>query len=220
MLHIILLSILILGIIISIGVIIYKRKTIEKEFYLNINDLNIIYRDKEKQNLISDLLKNKKNYFTKDEIKTLENKFQFFDIDKNITSQVLKIKPDENPVGVGENNIEIIQTVNTNPAYNVILNKFNENKPLDYSDVEFLKNTDLNNYYYDIFGNRIIASLDDYMADYLTNIDETDPKVCKPVQIQKQPSGMIIPDMYPIWKYSTNAYNIDWSRIQNPATIY
>lgn len=214
-------GIVIIFIIIAIVLLIIYRNNLDtfKQDKLDVNDLTIIYRDKEKRNLIDDLLKNKKQYFTEDEIKALKNKYQFFDKDKNITIDVLKLQPEKYPVGE-ENDIGIIQTINTNPSYNVILNKFNELRDLDYSDVEFLNNKDQNYYYYDIYGNKIMASMKDYFADYLTNIDEKNPKVCRPVEIKKGESGMIIPDMYPLWKYQTNAYNIDWSRIQNPLTIY
>ena len=207
-------------IILVVLLIIYRNKIENYEKNkLDVEDLSIIYRDKEKRNLISDLLENKRKYFTEDEIKALENKNQFFENDNNITKNVLKIEQDKNPIEE-KNDIGIIRTINTNPSFNVILNNFNEEKELDYADVEFLKNKDQNNYYYDIFGNRIKASMKDYFADYLTNIDVENPKVCIHVDIKQGESGMIIPDMYPLWKYQTNAYNIDWSRIINPMTIY
>jgi hypothetical protein len=83
------------------------------------------------------------------------------------------------------------------------------------SDPKYLKN-----YYLDIYGNRIESNLTDYFADYYTNINIDKPKEAIPVTTLKGNSNFIIPDQYSIQNYFTNAYNVDWSRIVNPYTIY
>ena len=60
----------------------------------------------------------------------------------------------------------------------------------------------------------------DYFADYYTNINTKDPKEAIPVDTLKGNSNFIIPDQYHIQNKFTNAYNIDWSRIVDPYTIY
>ena len=67
--------------------------------------------------------------------------------------------------------------------------------------------------------NRIQSNLKDYINDYQIQIDDNE-KICQKVDSVKTKSGFIIPDQYPTLKYQTNAYNIDWGRIQNPWTIY
>jgi len=92
----------------------------------------------------------------------------------------------------------------------------------------------LKNYYLDIFGNNVESNLSDYFANYQTIINDNDYKCtkfkngkckmqlssCVPVKTTKGNNNMIIPDQYDTNKYLTNAYNIDWSRIINPNTIY
>ena len=67
--------------------------------------------------------------------------------------------------------------------------------------------------------NKIKSELKDYINDYQIQIDN-DNNISQKVDIVKTNTGFIIPDQYPTLKYQTNAYNIDWSRIQNPLTIY
>ena len=83
------------------------------------------------------------------------------------------------------------------------------------SDPKYLKN-----YYLDVYGNQVQSTLTDYFADYYTNINTKDPKEAIPVDTLKGNSNFIIPDQYSIQNKFTNAYNIDWSRIVDPYTIY
>ena len=121
-----------------------------------------------------------------------------------------------------EENLEI----NSSNEYNKIIKKFEENiantiKPdcvnsCVMSDPKYLKN-----YYQDVYGNKIQSTLTDYFADYYTNINTKEPKEAIPViTLISGNSNFIIPDQYSIQNLFTNAYNVDWSRVVNPYTIY
>jgi len=73
----------------------------------------------------------------------------------------------------------------------------------------------LKNYYQDIYGNKISASLSDYFTAYYTLINNND-NVGLPVNTLTGNSNFIIPDQYNYDSHFTNAYNIDWNRIINP----
>ena len=73
----------------------------------------------------------------------------------------------------------------------------------------------LKNYYQDIYGNKIDASLSDYFTAYYTLINNDD-NVGLPVNTLIGKSNFIIPDQYNYDSHFTNAYNIDWNRIINP----
>ena len=194
-------------ILVIISILLFKK-------YKN-KDLVIINRNKEAQTLINEVLKKKEQNFTEAELKVLKNNTQFFnDVNnENITKNIINEKTQ---IPLSENTV--ISHINTTPTLNVILN--NNNQDLTFSDVAMLKDKDyLKNFYYDMYGNRINATLKDYYVNYLTNIDNKN-EVCNKVDIVKGYSGFIIPDMYPLKKYQTNAYNIDYSRIINPMTIY
>jgi hypothetical protein len=191
---------LILIILIVIAIVLYNNNNKSKKKNVNINDIEIIERPETYQKYISSLNKNNVN----------KNKFQFYDKKTNITDDVLN------------NNIKPILTksVNTNPSNNVIDNVL---KPTEFTkdDVVVLKNKGyLNNFYYDMYGNRINASLKDYFVNYATTIDNDDETDCVKVNIIKKKGDFIIPNQYPTLKYKTNAYNIDWSRIIHPLTYY
>lgn len=202
-----------------------KKKNTEP---FNINQLEIIKRSPEKQKLIEKILKEKKEIFTDEEIKALENKFQFYDLNNNkimnITDEILKKENDKktnNYQNIDENNnITIEGNIYTNPAYNDILNNLNDKNKISCQNIGVLKNPlYLKNYYYDMYGNKIKSSLKDYINDYYTRIDNDDNEGQK-VEIIKGKNNFIIPDQYKKLKYLTNAYNIDWSRIINPLTVY
>jgi hypothetical protein len=113
----------------------------------------------------------------------------------------------------------------SNIEYKNILNNMEKNIntliPLSCDDVAVLNNPRyLKNYYLDIYGNNIESNLSDYFASYQTNINKKNEYQCVPVKTNKGNSNMIIPDQYNTNKYLTNAYNVDWSRIINPNTIY
>jgi hypothetical protein len=215
--------ILLLLLIIIVCVTIYyliKRYGNKKEnIKINLDDLEIIKRPDNYQNLINKLIDDKKYLFTDEEIEIMKNKFQFYetkDGTKNITDEILKKfyfnkKEDILNKENFKNNITIQEN---------ILNGLNNENTIDCDDVEVLKNPNyLKNYYYDMYGNRIKASLKDYINDYSIRIDNKNNEGQK-VEVIEGKNNFIIPDQYHILKYQTNAYNIDWSRIINPLTVY
>ena len=159
----------------------------------------------------------------------MKNKFQFYNKEygiDNISDEILSSFKDNNNnnnkniENTPEENIHIEETINENPAYNSILNTIGNKYIPSCKDVEVLKNKSyLKNYYYDMGANRIQSNLKDYVNDYQIQIDDNN-RICQKVDSVKTKSGFIIPDQYPTLKYQTNAYNIDWGRIQNPWTIY
>lgn len=194
---------LIIAIIVIIYFIFFKKD--EKKIKININDIEIVERNKEMEKYIKSL----KNV---DYDKINYNKFQFFNKrnNKNITKDVLN--------GNIENEITITEIMNTNPAKNVIDSPLIDENEITCKDVEVLKNPRyLKNFYYDMYGNKIESNLQDYLVDYHFNYDD---KNCRSVNTKKGNSGFIIPNQYPTLKYKTNAYNIDWNRIINPLTYY
>ena len=62
--------------------------------------------------------------------------------------------------------------------------------------------------------------MNDYITAYNTTIDETNAKKCLPVKTLKGKNNFIIPNQYDYEKYWTNAYNVDYSRVINPMTIF
>ena len=181
-------------------------RTPEKKIKININDIEIVERSNEMQKHIEKL----KNV---DSDKINYNKFQFFNKknNKNITNDVLN--------GNIENEITITELINTNPAKNVIDSVLIDENELTCKDVKVLKNPNyLKNFYYDMYGNKIESSLNDYLMDYHFNYNND--ANCKSVNTIKGHSEFIIPNQYPTLKYQTNAYNIDWNRVINPLTYY
>jgi hypothetical protein len=80
----------------------------------------------------------------------------------------------------------------------------------------------LDNYYYDLSGNNIKSTLQQYRKD--DNKSNNDG--CVPITYTNEnikdtvKSSMIIPDTYNINKDLTNAYDVNWSKVLNPLTIY
>ena len=110
--------------------------------------------------------------------------------------------------------------------YNEILNKLNQdvdNVPITCPNMEVLNfNKDyMKNYYIDMYGEKVQATLEDYFINYYSkiNTDKFDNQ-CVPVDLKATPNYLLIPDQFYTEKYLTNAYNIDWQRIVNPLTIY
>jgi len=188
----------------------------------NIDNLVIMERTPAYQNLINKLLSNKKEIFTENEIDIMQNKFQFYDTEdgiKNITSNFLNKTQNNNPENL-TNEISITGNIFSNPTFNDIINGFQNTKVLDCTDVKVLKKPlYLNNYYYDMYGNKIESSLKDYFNDYHIRIDNNNNEGQK-VNIIKGKSNFIIPNQFDTLKYQTNAYNIDWNRIINPMTTF
>ena len=112
-----------------------------------------------------------------------------------------------------------------NKEYNQIIKELNSNlnnTKIEPKDVAVLTNKDyMKNYYYDVFGENIQASLQDYFADYYSRIDNNKFKdECVAVNLKSVPNYLLIPDQYDTQKYLSNAYNIDYQRLVNPYTVY
>ena len=103
----------------------YKDKNMYK---MKIDNIEIIKRGPEYQKLIDKLINNKKELFTKEEIKIMENKFQFYNNEygiDNISDEMLNTFKDYDNKKIDntpEENIYISETINENPAYNAVLN--------------------------------------------------------------------------------------------------
>ena len=191
----------------------YKKKDYDNIYKIKLDNIEIIKRTPEYQNLIDKLINDKKQLFTKEEIEAMKNKFQFYNKEygiDNISDEILSSFKDNNNnnnkniENTPEENIHIEETINENPAYNAILNTIGNKYIPSCKDVEVLKNK---------------SYLKNYVNDYQIQIDDNN-RICQKVDSVKTKSGFIIPDQYPTLKYQTNAYNIDWGRIQNPWTIY
>jgi hypothetical protein len=201
----------------------------------DIDDMYIIKRGKEYEKYINKLIDKNKKYFNKEELKILKNKFQFYNIKdkddiKNISNQIYgncknKLKdanvnindPDED---ISLDNIELLN----DPSYFKTLKQINNNIDeikINCDNTNVLKDNDyLKNYYIDVDGNNIKASLKDYFADYYAQINEKKEDKCIKVNTKKIGNYMFIPNQFDTQKYLTNAYNIDYNRIINPWTIY
>ena len=202
-----------------------KKQTQNKtKTTIDIDKLEIIKRTEAYQDLINKLINEKKTFFTPHEIEIMKNKFQFYNTENginNITDDILKTyynNNNNNNLQNIDNNISITGNIYTNPTFNDILNNIPHEKTC--KNVKVLQNKNyLNNYYYDMYGNKIKASLKDYVNDYDIRIDNNNNEGQK-VEIIKGSNNFIIPNQYHIYKYATNAYNIDWNRIIHPLTVF
>ena len=94
------------------------------------------------------------------------------------------------------------------------------NKPI-INDVKVLHdNNYLNNYYYDIFGNQVKATLSDYFTNYYSTINNKKSNECIQVDFEPKDNNFIIPDQYNTQKHMTNAYYVDYSKIIDPRTAF
>lgn len=200
----------------------YNSKKDCKIDTFDIDNIHIIKRDPYYERYINKLIDEKSYLFNEDELRTMKNKFQFYKVDndniENISKDILQDC---------KNNKEYFESMDDiydNPQYNKIINEFNKDintfNEIDCNNSSFLDTKKLNNYYYDIFGNRINSTTKDYMSNYYSTINNNNNNYCIPVKIIKGSNEFIIPDQYNNEKYSTNAYNIDYSRIINPLTVY
>ncbi len=218
------------------------QKNISKENFdceldkLNIDDLVIINRSPEYSKLIKKLIDEKSFIFTDEQLKVLNNPNQFYNVKndnvKNISEMFYRNCKDNIDTPVNKtveyfDNLtpdEQLELTSSN-EYNKIVQKLQENiarttksdcvNSCVMSDPKYLKD-----YYLDLYGNRVNSSLTDYFADYYTSINSKEQKECMPVETLIGKNNFIIPDQYSIQKYFTNAYNVDWSRVVNPYTIY
>ncbi len=201
----------------------------------DIDDMYIIKRGKEYEKYINKLIDKNKKFFSKEELDILKNKFQFYDIKdkdniKNISNQIYgncknklknaNINMDDPDEDININDIELLN----DPSYKKTLKDINNNIDkikINCDVTNVLKDNDyLKNYYIDIDGNNIKASLKDYFADYYAQINEKNDDSCIKVNTKEVGNYMFIPDQFKTEKYLTNAYNIDYNRIINPWTIY
>lgn len=220
----------------------------------DINNIRIIKRDTILQDQINKLVDDKAYLFTDDEINTLKNKFQVYyvkdDNIQNISDIFLSncknnldnMDKDDmiDNIYLSEEELKNIKyNIENNDSYNKIINEFNKQiKNLDKpncNNTKFLKKGKLENYYYDIFGNNIISTPKDYMANYYTTINDVNSKLCIPVKTEKGKNSFIIPDPYANFKpfqgsiqnayyyyenHNNIMYNIDNDRLINPLTTY
>lgn len=203
---------------------------------IDIDDMVIINRNPEYVKLIDKLIDDKKFIFTDEELKTLKNPNQFYQVKdgqvKNISDQFYN-KCDPYLDTVVNRDTEYFNNLSDNEKlslqsstlYNNIIGELKKDVentlPPDCLNTAVLTNPKyLKNYYMDIFGNKVKADLSDYFANYYTTINEDQSKEAIPVQTLIGKPNFIIPEQYNIEKYFTNAYNVDWSRIVNPLTIY
>ena len=170
--------ILLIVIIVFLVLCAYYTNNGDKKIYnIKLDNIEIIKRGPEYQKLINKLMSDKKELFTKEEMKTMENKFQFYNTDNgidNISDEILKTFKDYDNKKIDispEENIYIAETINETPAYNAILKNIGQKYVSSCKDVEVLKNKSyLKNYYYDMDANRIQSNLKDYINDIKPDI--------------------------------------------------
>lgn len=208
----------------------------------DIDDLVIIKRTPEYSKLIDGLIDEKSFIFSDKQMNVLKNPQQIFNIDvknkndiKNISDDVYinckdQLKNNSFDYQDGTNNTENFQNFEniidvSNKEYidikNTLKNDIEQpigpncfNTGVLKQNMPLIKKY-LNNYYQDLYGNKVIADLSDYFSAYYTLINNND-NVGLPVDTLIGNSNFLIPDQYKYDSHLTNAYNIDWDRIINP----
>ena len=201
----------------------------------DIDDMYIIKRGKEYKKYIDKIIEKKKDFFSEQELKILKNNFQFYNIEdkeniKNISNLIYgkcknKIKNANMSINDPDEDVNLINSeLLSDPSYFKTLKKINnniDNIQINCDNTNVLKDNDyLKNYYIDIDGNNIKASLKDYFSNYYAQINGNNENKCIKVNTKQIGNYMFIPDQFDTQKYLTNAYNIDYNRIINPWTIY
>ena len=205
---------------------------------LDIDNLYIYDRDKTYNKYINKVIDNNNNInYTKEEIEIMKNKHQFYNLDdkKNISNLVLG--ECKNSYGGGDKISTYDIGGGSYYGYNSnVTGGFNSdiNEMKGYGDVKGAmidkgdkgdKSTcdhNLDNYYYDLLGNNIKSTLQQYRKDD----DKSNNDSCIPITYTNEnikdtvKSSMIIPNTYNINKDLTNAYDVNWSKVLNPLTIY
>ena len=109
--------ILLIVIIVFLVLCAYYTNNGDKKIYnIKLDNIEIIKRGPEYQKLINKLMSDKKELFTKEEMKTMENKFQFYKTDNgidNISDEILKTFKDYDNKNIDispEENIYIAET--------------------------------------------------------------------------------------------------------------
>ena len=194
---------------------------------LNIDDLIVVKRTPEYSELIKNIIDEKKFLFTDEQLKVLNNSQQIFNKKNNNINNISNViytnckNNLDSEVNKNYNN-DLINY--SDKEYNEMINEFKNDintpiKPNCYN-TSILKNKKyLQNYYQDLYGNKVEASLSDYFADYYTNIDNKDNTGLS-VNTLPGMSNFLIPEQYFIQNKLTNAYNIDWNRIIHPYSYY
>lgn len=191
----------------------------------NVDDLVIIKRTPEYEKLIDGIIDNKKILFTDKQVEVLKNRNQIYNVaNNNINNISQKIYIGDNKYYSDEIEYDNIN-YDSDTLVNNIHNEFKKNitefdGPTVDSVAVFSNDNYLKNYYKDLYGNMIESNLKDYFSNYYTTINNEELKECIPVKINKGQNNLIIPSQFNIDKYLTNAYNIDYSRIIHPYTIY
>lgn len=224
-------------ILIIILISLYSILNIEKpksENYCNldIDNTKIIRRGDSYEKMINNLVDNKRELFNKNQINIMKNKNQYYDIsDKdNIKNISQKVYGDCK----GKYSTALYNYENEKPEFptETIYNKIIDNLDDEISYASSYKDKNipvleneayLRDYYFDIFGNRVMSDLKDYFANYYLTIDNKygkEPKEAIKVKVVEGKSDFIIPNQYDRTKHMTNAFNVDWSRIVNPITYY
>jgi hypothetical protein len=217
---------------------------------LDIDNLYIYDRDKNYNKYIGKVIDENNNInYSKEEIEIMKNKHQFYNLDdkKNISNLVMgkcknsygdgsyDIGGGSYDIGSGSTDIDVSSYDLGGGSYygynSNVSGGFNSDidEVMGYGDVKgsLIENENknekgicdynLNNYYYDLKGNNIKSTLQEYRKN-INNSDE-----CIPITYTNEPkknSDMIIPNTYDINKDLTNAYDVNWSKVLNPLTIY
>ena len=202
----------------------------------DIDDLVVIKRTPEYSGLINNMIDQKNFIFSDEQIKVLKNSQQIYNVSNdqqnisnisdvvytNCNNQLGYTNPNFNDFNDLNNDDNIIDISNNeyDEIKNMLENDINKFiKPNSYNtkvltDIPNVKNY-LKNYYQDMYGNKIDATLKDYFIAYYTLMNNDD-NVGLPVNTLIGQSNFIIPDQYKTDSHFTNAYNIDWNRIINP----
>ncbi len=203
----------------------FKNDNDNDKCNLDIDNLYIYDRDKNYNKYIGKVINENNNInYSKEEIEIMKNKHQFYNLDdkKNISNLVMgKCKNSYGSYDIGGGsyygynsnvsggfNSDVNEVMGFGDVKGSIIEKEKEKGICDYN---------LDNYYYDLKGNNIKSTLQEYRKN-INNSDE-----CIPVTYTHEPkktSDMIIPNTNNINKDLTNAYDVNWSKVLNPLTIY
>lgn len=206
----------------------------------NVGNVKFIKRDPNLNKLIGKMIDEKSILFNEQQIKTMKNPYQAYyvgdDNIKNISESVdihVNGFPEEietvgnaiPSVPVPKIKVPVNNYKYLSQEHNNILNDLSVDFPVKETCNTVPKNDNyLTNYYYDVYGNRIKSNMADYLAAYKTLIDNGmgtyKDNVCLPVTTMQGTNDFVIPQMYNYESTLTDAYNVDWSRIENPLSIY
>ncbi|AYV80246.1 MAG: hypothetical protein Gaeavirus21_1 [Gaeavirus sp.] len=180
----------------------------------DINKIHILQRDPEFNNIIDNLIKQKKYALSDGDIKALKNKFQIYNINGSDIQNITKILTqncknnfdndnDNDNDNVNESKSELtpeeLADVKSNllndTEYNRILSELDKDirtpYPPDCENTRMLRCNNQKNYYYDVYGNNIISDTKQYLSNYYSTINDDHETECMPVQTvrKKKPEG-------------------------------